>query len=1028
MTDIFIKRPVLSIIVSVIILVAGIKAYSDLSIRKFPKSDSAVISVQTIYIGANAELVRGFITQPIERVIASVEGVNYIESQSAQGLSTINVFLELNYDPVRAVSEINSKINQVRSNLPPEAESPTLTVTSPDSQFAIAYFGFNSDILSPSQITDYLARNVQPRISVISGIQRADLLGAKPFAMRIWLNPNKMAAFNISATEIQQALASNNIQATLGQTKGALSQMTLSADTDLNSVADFEKLIVRRSDAGTVRLNDLAKVELGSENYSSEVSFSGESAVFMGIWVVPTANALEVISAARAELESIKKSLPVGLNANVAYDSTAYIDESIKEVSTTLIETLIIITIIIFLFLGFSRSIIIPILAIPLSLIGAVFIIYAFGFSLNLVTLLAIVLSVGLVVDDAIIMVENIERHIEAGHSPFQASIIAARELVSPIFSMTITLIAVYVPIALQGGLTGTLFREFAVTLAGAITISAVIALTLSPMLGAKMLSSKKGMRAPLESTFEKFRDIYTKFLESSLERRNVTYFSWAAISLLIIPMYMFSPKELAPLEDQGIIINIIEGPSDATLDHMVFYSDQVNDVMQTQDETSNTFQVSFPAGGFSGLITKPWSERERSVFEILPDVRAEGSKVAGLKIISLVPPALPGGSNFPVEFIIASTAPTEDIYGYAQQLQQKAAASGKFAFPPIIDLRYDQPSAKLKIDKEKVASYGLSLSAVTRDLAILLGDNFVNRFSMDGLSYRVIPQVERASRLTPEELENLYVNGPNGQLIRLAEIAHTEFTTEPRTLNRFQQLNAVKLSAVPTVSLDEALSYLDDAANTVLPSDYIVEYSGDSRQLKAEGNLFIQAITFSIVIIFIVLAIQFNSFRDPLIILLGSVPLAMFGALIFTYLKNSSGGEFWTDDYTTTLNIYSQVGLVTLVGLIVRNGILVVEFANQLQKNGLEKIQAIKEASIVRLRPVLMTSIATIAGHTPLIFAYGAGAEARNSIGLVLVLGMFIGTIFTLIVLPSIYILFAKEFNHEHEEQMAQAIIDAGK
>ena len=1014
-TDIFIKRPVLSIMVSIIILIAGLQAYSNLSVRQYPQSDTAIINVQTVYVGANAELIRGFITTPIERVIASVEGVEYVESKSTLGLSSIDVHLEINYDSIRAMSEINTRINQVRGNLPPQAEIPTLTVSTPDARFAVAYFTFNSDILTANQITDYLTRNVRPRLSVIPGVHRADLLGDKPFAMRIWLSPEKMAAYNISASEIQRALVSNNVQATLGQTKGALSQLVLSADTDLNSVEDFEALIIRRNEQGTIRLDDVAKLELGAENYNSHAHFSGESAVFIGIWVAPKANALEVIKKARAELDKIKKDLPTGLTAAVGYDATEYIDESMKEVVTTLSETLLIITGVIFLFLGLSRSIIIPLVAIPLSLIGSIFIIQLFGFSLNLVTLLAIVLSVGLVVDDAIIMVENIERHIAEGKTAYQASITAARELLSPIVAMTVTLISVYLPIALQGGLTGTLFREFAVTLAGAITISAIVAITLSPMLGAKMLHKGTASRAPLEGLFKRFRNVYKRFLDASLSNRKITYTTWILLSLLTIPMYISSPKELSPLEDQGVIMNLVEAPSDATLDHMVFYAEKINDVMLKVPDADATFHLSFPSDGFSGVIFKPWSERSQSVFDILPSVYQSTQAIAGVRIFSVLPPSLPGGSDFPIEFVISSTEPAEEVYQYALKLQMKAMESGKFAFPPQIDFRYDQPSVELKIDKEKVAEYGLSLSTITNDLSVLLSGNYVNRFNMDDMSYRVIPQVERAARLTPEQIGELYVSGPNGTLIRLDDIATAEYSTKPRSLNRFQQLNSVKLSGVPIVSLDQGLTILEEAAAEILPSNYLINYSGDSRQLRAEGNLFLQAITFSIIIIFIVLAIQFNSFRDPLVILLGSVPVAMFGALIFTFLKNTSGVPFFMDNFTTSLNIYSQVGLVTLVGLIVRNGILVVEFANKLQSRGASKMDAIKQASLVRLRPVLMTSIATVAGHTPLIFAFGAGAEARNSIGLVLVLGMLIGTIFTLIVLPSVYILLGKEYS-EHE------------
>ena len=1020
-TDIFIRRPVLSIVISVLILLAGLQAAFDLTIRQYPQSDKAVITIQTVYIGASAELVQGFITTPLERAIAAAEGIDYIESQSSLGFSNIQVVLKLNYDAIRAMAEISAKVNQVRGDLPPEAEIPALGITSPDDQVAASYLAFSSDVLSQTQITDYLSRAVQPRLSSLAGVQRADILGGRTFAMRIWLKPQNMAALNISPTELRTALVANNVQATLGQTKGALTKINLSADTDLKTVQDFADIIIRRDDTGTIRLGDVADVELGAEDYNTVVNYSGQTSAFMGIWVLPSSNALDVIKSVVDEMEQIKANLPSGIEARVAYDSTRYISESIDEVLFTLSETLLIISIVIFLFLGFSRSVIIPLIAIPLSLIGAIFIIQIFGFSINLITLLAIVLCVGLVVDDAIIMVENIERHIEEGETPYNAAIKSARELVSPIISMTVTIVSVYIPIAFQGGLTGTLFKEFAVTLAGAIVISAIVALTLSPMLGGKLLKPHKHMSGPLEPIFERFRDWYAGFLVRSLKNRLSVYLFWVVISGLSIPMYIFSPKELAPMEDLGVIFGIVEAPSDATVDQSAFYAKQINEVFQSIEETDFTFQFTSPNGGFSGLVAKPWSERERTVFEIFPEVQHKLGTIAGLQIFPVMPGALPGGSNFPMDFLVLSTAPAKEIYGYAEQLQFAAMTSGLFAFPPMIDMKIDQPNAKLLIDKEKVADYGLNLASVTQDLAILLGGNYVNRFNMGGYSYKVIPQVKRGSRLTPEDLNELYITGPEGKLIRVAEIASIEESIVPRSLNRFQQLNAVKLSGMPTVPLDQALNFMEQKANEILPHDYLLNYTGESRQLRVEGNKFLPAISFAIVIIFLVLAAQFNSFRDPLIILFGSVPLAMFGAMIFTYLK--SPVPFWTDGWTSTLNIYSQVGLVTLIGLIVRNGILVVEFANNRQRQGIEKLKAIQEAALVRLRPVLMTSLATIAGHTPLIFAAGAGAEARNSIGLVLVLGMSFGTIFTLVVLPSVYMLFAKDYATEGDGKNTEEV-----
>ncbi|MFT4994471.1 MAG: multidrug efflux pump [Paraglaciecola sp.] len=1009
-TDLFIKRPVVSIVVSILILLAGFQAASNLTVRQYPKSDVSVINIQTVYIGASAELVKGFITTPLERAVASAEGIDYVESSSALGFSDIKVHLKLNFDPIRAMSEINAKVNAVRGELPPEAEVPALSIISADSEFASAYLSFTSDILSQNQITDYLRRSIQPRLAAIDGVQKAETLGGRVYAMRVWLKPDAMEAMNVTPSELRQALASNNVQATLGKTRGMLTQVNLSADTDLRTVEDFRQLIIRRNAQGTVRLEDVADVELGAEDYNTEVSYSGQTAVFMGISVMPTANALDVMQAVRLEMAAIREKLPTGLDAMVSYDSTKYIETAINEVIITLSETLLIIIVVIFLFLGFSRSVLIPVLAIPLSLIGALFLMQVFGFTLNLLTLLAIVLSVGLVVDDAIVMVENIERHIEEGKSPIQAAIIGARELAGPIIAMTVTLVSVYVPIGFQGGLTGTLFREFAITLAGAVTISAVVALTLSPMLGSRWLKSHKKVQAPLGPLFDRFQHFYSRTLTDSLQNRPAVYLFWVVISILACVMYAMSPTELAPNEDQGVIFGITEAPANSTIDQAVFYVDQANEAYQTIEETDFTFLLTFPSGGFSGMVVKPWDQRERSVFEILPEIQQKLSAISGVRIFPVTPPALPGGGSFPFEFVLTSQAEPEQIYQISQLLVSKAMESGMFAFPPMIDLKIDQPNAQLKINREKVAELGLNLQTVTRDLAVLLGGNYVNRFNMDGYSYKVIPQVKRAQRLNPSDIKDLYVTGLGGNMVRVADIAEIEITTVPRSLNRMQQMNSVKISGQTTTSLDEALSYMENEARNIMPQGYGIDYTGQSRQLRVEGNSFLTAFLMAITMIFLVLAAQFNSFRDPLVILGGSVPLALFGAMVFTFLKIPAPMPYWTDGWTTTLNIYSQVGLVTLVGLIARNGILVVEFANKLQEQGRSKLEAVQQASIIRLRPVMMTSMATIAGHTPLIFADGAGAGARNAIGLVLVFGMAIGTIFTLYVLPSVYMLLAKD------------------
>ncbi|HEX2855219.1 MAG TPA: efflux RND transporter permease subunit [Opitutaceae bacterium] len=1022
-TDLFIRRPVLAIVVNFVIIIAGIQSWRSLSVRQYPRSENASVSIQTVYVGANAELVRGFVTTPLERAIASADGIDYISSNSLQGFSSINARLKLNYDTTKALADITSKVNQVRNELPPEAEIPAISVQSADTQNASAYLGFNSDILSQSEITDYLTRVVQPRLSAVNGVQRADILGARTFAMRIWLQPEKMAALGIGPAQVRQALAANNYLAAIGTTKGALVQVNLTANTDLHSVEEFKRLVIHRQNDTVVRIEDIANVVLGAEDYDTEVRQSGQTAVFMAIFPLPNANTIEVIKRVRVELDAVKKDMPSGLDATIGYDSSEYISNAISEVTHTLIDTLLIVIAVIFLFLGSWRSVLVPVMAIPVSLIGGVFLMQVFGFTLNLLTLLAIVLSVGLVVDDAIVMVENVERHLREGRTPFDAALLGARELAGPVIAMTVTLAAVYTPLGLMGGLTGSLFREFALTLAGAVTISGIVALTLSPMMAAKLLKSaadeEKGFAGWVNHKFDGLRKAYGRGLDRTLQMRPVMYAIWLVVFLCMIPMYMFSPQELAPAEDQSVIFGGISAPANATADQKSVYGKAVEDAFMSTPERDLTFQIMFPpsigAGfgfdGFGGVVVKPWEKRERSVFQILPEVQQKLSDVPGLEVYALTPPALPGGSNFPVEFVIASTADAPQLLEFANQIVAKAMTRPDlFYFPPMIDLKVDQPQSEIVIDREKVATLGLNLSQVGADLASALGGNYVNRFNIAGRSYKVIPQIERSARLNPEQLRDLYISGPQGEMIPVSSIATIRNSTVPRSLNRFQQLNAVKLSGA-TGQLDAALKFLEDTSKEILPPGYSIDYTGESRQFRHEGGKFLPALILSFVMIFLALAVQFNSFRDPVVILFGSVPLAMFGALLFTFLKiPDPNTPYWTSAWTTTMNIYSQVGLVTLVGLIAKNGILVVEFANKLQEEGRSKIDAVREAALTRLRPVLMTSVATIAGHFPLTLVDGPGAAARNSIGLVLVGGMTIGTIFTLFVLPSIYVLIAKD------------------
>jgi multidrug efflux pump len=1023
-TDLFVRRPVLAIVVSVVIIIAGLQAWRSLSVRQYPRSENASVTVATVYVGASAEVVRGFVTTAIERAIASADGVEYVESRSLLGLSLVTARLKLNYDPTKALADITAKVNEVRNDLPAEAEVPAISVQSADSQFAAVYLSFSSETLSQSEITDYLVRAIQPRLSALAGVQRSDIYGARTFAMRVWLKPAQMAALNVSPAQVRAALAANNYLAAVGSTKGAFVQVNLTANTDLHTTEQFKQLVVRSTNDTIVRLQDVADVELGAEDYDTEVRFNGQTAVFMGIFPLPNANTIDVVKRVRVELASIQKDLPPGLQAGVAYDTSEYISSAIHEVVGTLIDTLLIVVVVIFLFLGSFRSVLVPVVAIPVSLIGGIFLMQAFGFTLNLLTLLAIVLSVGLVVDDAIVVVENVERHLRQGLRPFQAALIGARELIGPIIAMTITLAAVYTPIGLQGGLTGALFREFALTLAGAVTISGLVALTLSPMMSAQLLRSaereERGFTGWVNRQFDRVRHGYGGLLARTLRARPAVYAVWILLSLLALPMYMFSPKELAPVEDQGFMFGIINNAGNASADQKSHFGRAAEKVFLSEPERDLTFQLLFSPtdpfaaaqglGGFSGMVVKPWKQRQRSIAQIVPEVQGKLGAIPGLQIYAARPPALPGGGNYPVEFVISSTAEPARMLDFAQRLQQKAAESGVFYFPPEIDLKYDQPQSEIVIDYQKVGALGLNNAQVGADLAAALGGDYVNRFNIDGRAYKVIPQVVRAARLNPDQLTDIYVTGPTNQLVPLSTVASMRDTTVPRSLNRFQQLNAIKLSGM-TGQLDKGLKVLETAAREILPPGYTINYTGESRQLRTEGGKFLPALALAIVMIFLVLAVQFNSFRDPLVILLGSVPLAMFGALIFTVLKMPNPDlPYWTNGWTTTMNIYAQVGLVTLVGLVAKNGILIVEFANKLQERGHDKVSAIKEAAMTRLRPVLMTSVATVAGHFPLTLVSGPGAAARNSIGLVLVGGMSIGTIFTLFVVPSLYLLIAKQ------------------
>jgi multidrug efflux pump len=1020
-TDLFIRRPVIAAVVNLLILLAGGYAVRSLSVREYPKTDISVINIQTTYYGADAELVRGFITTPLEQAISGVEGIDYMDSESTLGTSTISVHLKLNFDPDAAVSLIQSKVSEVRNQLPPASQIPVIKITSPDTDFAAMYLSFSSDELDRNQITDYLTRIVQPKLAAIVGVQEARIVGGRVFAMRIWLDNQRMAALNVNPTDVENILQANNYLSAAGQTKGSMTEMNLVANTNLQSVEDFKQLAIKQANGAVVRLKDIASVELGAENYDSEVRFQGRTATFVGINALPTANTLDVIKRVRDVLPEMAKRLPAGLKADVAYDSTEYITAATNDVLETLIETILIVMVVICLFMGSLRAVVIPVVVIPLSLIGAMFLMLVLAFTVNLLTILAIVLAVGLVVDDAIVVVENVQRNIEEGLPPFVAAIKSARELSSPIIAMTLTLAAVYAPIGVQGGLTGAFFREFAFTLAGAVVISGFVALTLSPMMSSKLLkkgAADLGLGGWINHRFESLRQTYLYVLRTLLRVKWVGLGVAIALWGLLWPFWTLSSHELAPTEDQGILFGFMQSAPEATLDQIELFSKDVDEVYRTEPETENTFQITeVPGGGYAGLVTKPWHQRKRNMQQIQEEVANRLANIPGVQMVTLTPAALPGGDDWDVEFVMSGVADPLEMYDLSNQLVEAANQSGKFLFASS-DLKFDQPQNRILFDRDKVASMGLNLQQVGGDISTLLSSGYVNYFDIAGRSYQVIPEIQRTQRLNPADLLKRYVTGPNGTAVQLGTFAALKAEVQPEKLNHMQQLNSVTINGVirPPATVDAALKVLEEKAAQILPGGFTIDYKGGSRQLRREGNAFVGTMILSLIVIYLVLAAQFESFCDPFIILIGSVPLALVGALTFCYLGYSS------------VNIYSQVGLITLTGLVAKNGILIVEWANRLQKQGLHKFDAVLEAAGTRLRPILMTSVATIAGHFPLILVTGPGAAARNSVGWVLVSGMFIGTCFTLFVVPSFYLVLARDYSkvahREEENAMVERLI----
>jgi multidrug efflux pump len=1006
-TDIFIRRPVLSSVVSLAILVVGLRSYSSLQVLQYPRTENGIVTVTTTYPGADPDAIAGFITTPIEAAIAQASGIDYMTSTSQSSTSTITVNLRQNYDTSKAAAEINIKVNSVLNQLPTGSQQPSITVKVGQTTDAM-YLGFSSATLGRNQITDYLQRVVQPKLQSVEGVQTAEILGGQYFSLRAWLDPKKLAAYGLTASDVSAALVSNDYISAIGNTKGQMIQVTLTSTTSLHSLPEFRAMVIKQINGTVVRLSDVAEVSLGADSYEGAVAFDGNNGQFIGIQITPTANLLKVIAGIKAVFPEIQAQLPQGLNGMIVYDTTDFVNSSIHEVAITLVEALVIVMLVIFAFLGSPRSVLIPIVAIPLSLIGTLAIMLALGFSINLLTLLALVLAIGLVVDDAIIVVENVNRHLEGGMATMAAASLAAKELAGPIVAMTVVLLAVFVPIGFQGGLTGALFVEFAFTLAAAVTVSAVIALTLSPMMCSRLLKPHRAGHDDWETRFvryidrrfDKLRDWYLSRLERSLSFTPVTAIFVVMILGSIYFLYGSAKSELAPQEDQGFIVMQSTLAPNATLQGKLLYHPQVFDIVKQTTNAQHIFQIEAPGQSITGIVLPDRVNRKLGASELQQQLQRQIGIVAGARMAVFQPPSLPGAFGLPIQFAIKTTEPASRLNGVSQAFLQEALKSGMFMFFDT-DLKYDLPQSVIEIDRDKTAQLGLTMSQVGTALGGLLGGGYVNYFSMDTRSYKVIPQVERVSRLNVEQLLNYPVAMIGSVPVPLSTIGRIRAETVPETLNHFQQLNAATLSGVmsPGVTLDDALTYLQSLAARTLPQGYSVDYGGQARQYVQESTGIMTTFGFAVIVVFLALAALFESFRDPLVILI-SVPLSIAGALIFIAI--GVGGA--------SLNIYTEVGLVTLMGLISKHGILIVEVANKEQETGKSKRAAILAATSARLRPILMTTAAMVLGVVPLVFASGAGAASRFAIGLVISTGLAIGTLFTLFVVPGVYMLIGAD------------------
>jgi multidrug efflux pump len=1014
-TDIFVRRPVLAVVISLSLVLIGIRVLVDMPVLQYPKIDSASLEIKTPYVGASAVVVQGFITDPIERAATSIPGVDRIESKTTAGLSLVTVFLKLNEDSADALAELSTRLGQIRFELPEGAEDPAVEVKRADRPNAGWYLPvLLNDRISRAELTDYLRREVVPQLSSISGVQKVEIGGGRLPAMRIWLDPERMAMFNVSAQDVEAALRANNIIATIGRSENQSQRIDLMVDTALQRAEEFERMVIRETDGSLISIRDVARVELWEEEGTDTARVDQHRAVFLAVWPLPGANEINIADDMYVMLEEINRDMPVGLQIEISNDVTVYMRAALSEIFITLVETILLVGLVVVALMGSFRTALVPLVTIPISLLGAVAAMSLMGFTLNLLTVLAIVLSVGLVVDDAIVMVENVARYMREGLSRTQAALASSRQLVAPIIAMTLTLATVYVPIGFLSGLTGVLFKEFAFTLAVAVLISGFVALTLAPVMSS-WVAHEQGDESKLtrwvNGRFDALRNLYGRMLDRLLTANGQVIFAALFVSLLAAPFFLFSQKELAPTEDQGILRMVITAPPEASLEYTEHHMREVVDAMLELPGTERMWQVLMTNGGFAGINFVEFDERELTVQQVLPQAFASLSKIGGLSVFPTMSAPLPSAGRYDMEFVVMSQDDALDMLPHAEALMVAARKSGSFLFVDT-DLSIDLPQGRFLLDREKVADLGMDLSTVSRQLGVFLSGNYVNRFELDGAAYRVIPMLEKDGRPDPRALLDMKLRTPEGDLIPLNALAQLVDTVAPRQLAKFNQKNSFTIRAGmrPGQTKEQGLQVMERLAEDMLPQGYGYDYAGQSRQLRQEGNTMVGVLGISLAFVFMALAVQFNSFRDPLVVLLGSVPLALSGALVFTFLG------------LTTVNIYSQVGFITLVGLISKNAILIVEFARQLQIEGRSKFESIKASAETRLRPVLMTAGATIMGHLPLVLVTGPGAEARNSIGIVLVAGMAVGTLFTLFVLPSVYYLLAAKHRPPADAYLADA------